>query len=131
MNVFVRILWPTYFRTGYRHRLGRLGGARGKPVDINRLFEQGYAEIDHALPYSRSFDDSKNNRVLVLTRENRNKGNMTPYEYLGGAENSPQWQNFVGFVNSDLLPLPIPFSNSLSPTHGNSLTRMEINFVLC
>ena len=116
MNVFVRILWPTYFRTGYRHRLGRLGGARGKPVDINRLFEQGYAEIDHALPYSRSFDDSKNNRVLVLTRENRNKGNMTPYEYLGGA---------------DLLPLPIPSSNLLVPTHGNSLTSMEINFVLC
>ncbi len=69
-------------------------------MDINRLFEQGYVEIDHALPYSRSFDDSKNNRVLVLARENRNKGNMTPYEYLGGAENGPRWQNFVGFVNT-------------------------------
>ena len=57
-------------------------------------------EIDHALPYSRSFDDSKNNRVLVLARENRNKGNRTPYEYLGGADNNERWQQFVGFVNT-------------------------------
>ncbi len=71
-----------------------------EPLDINRLFEQGYAEVDHALPYSRSFDNSKNNRVLVLARENRNKGNMTPYEYLGGVENSSRWQNFVVFVNT-------------------------------
>jgi CRISPR-associated endonuclease Csn1 len=69
-------------------------------IDIHRLFEQGYVEIDHALPYSRSFDDSKNNRVLVLARENRNKGNRTPYEYLGGADNSERWQRFVGFVNT-------------------------------
>jgi CRISPR-associated endonuclease Csn1 len=39
-------------------------------------------QVDHALPYSRSYDDSKNNKVLVLTRENQNKGNRTAYEYL-------------------------------------------------
>jgi CRISPR-associated endonuclease Csn1 len=66
-----------------------------------RLFEPGYVEIDHALPYSRSFDDSKNNKVLALTRENRNKGNRTPYEYLDGASNSDRWRQFVGFVESN------------------------------
>ncbi len=70
-------------------------------MDINRLFEQGYVEIDHALPRSRSFDYSKNNRVLVLARENRNKGNMTPYEYLGGKENSERWRQFENFVNTN------------------------------
>ncbi len=70
------------------------------PIDINRLLEPGYVEIDHALPYSRSFDDSKNNKVLVHARENRDKGNRTPYEYLGGAENSPRWRQFVAFVES-------------------------------
>jgi CRISPR-associated endonuclease Csn1 len=69
-----------------------------EPIDLHRLLEQGYVEIDHALPYSRSFDDSKNNKVLALTRENRNKGNRTPYEYLDGASNSERWRNFVGFV---------------------------------
>lgn len=57
-----------------------------KPLDLNRLFEDGYTEIDHALPYSRSFDDGMNNKVLVMTSENRNKGNRTPYEYLGGKD---------------------------------------------
>ena len=70
-------------------------------LDIHRLFELGYVEIDHALPYSRSFDDSKNNRVLVLARENRNKGNQTPYEYLDGASNSERWHQFEVSVNTN------------------------------
>jgi len=70
-------------------------------IDIHRIFEAGYVEIDHALPYSRSYDDSKNNRVLVLTHENRNKGNMTPYEYLDGKDNSERWRQFVGFVEGN------------------------------
>lgn len=71
-----------------------------EPLDLHRLLDKGYVEIDHALPYSRSFDDSKNNKVLVLTRENRDKGNRTPYEYLGGAEETPRWRQFVAFVES-------------------------------
>ncbi len=74
-----------------------------RPLDINRLFEPGYVEIDHALPYSRGFDDSKNNRVLVLATENRNKGNMTPFEYLDGKENSENWRQFAAYVNSNKL----------------------------
>jgi CRISPR-associated endonuclease Csn1 len=74
-----------------------------KPLDVSRLFEPGYAEVDHALPYSRSFDDSQNNKVLVLTVENRNKGNRTPYEYLGGVSNSnsESWQRFEAWVQGN------------------------------
>lgn len=72
------------------------------PIDLNRLIDDAtYAEIDHALPYSRSFDDSKNNKVLVLTKENRDKGNQTPYEYLDGASDSAKWQIFNAFVMSN------------------------------
>lgn len=70
-------------------------------IVLGRLTEPGYVEIDHALPYSRSFDDSKNNKVLVLSKENRDKGNQTPYEYLGGARNSERWLRFVAFVESN------------------------------
>lgn len=84
----------------YREQHGKCAYSL-EPLDINRLFEMGYVEIDHALPYSRSFDDSKNNRVLVLAAENRNKGNMTPYEYLGGRTNSERWRQFVAFVESN------------------------------
>ena len=83
----------------YREQQGKCAYSL-EAIDIDRLLEPGYVEVDHALPYSRSFDDSKNNKVLVLTRENRNKGNRTPYEYLGGAEESPRWRNFVAFVES-------------------------------
>lgn len=69
--------------------------------NVAEIFLEGSTEIDHALPYSRSFDDSKNNKVLVLTRENRDKGNRTPYEYLGGAENSERWQRYIAFVEAN------------------------------
>lgn len=72
-----------------------------KPLDLNRLFEVGYVEVDHALPYSRSFNDGLNNKVLVLTEENRNKGNRTPYEYLDGQNETPRWQAFAAAVNGN------------------------------
>lgn len=84
----------------YREQQGKCAYSI-EPLDIHRLLEQGYAEIDHALPYSRSFDDSKNNKVLVLARENRNKGNRTPYEYLDGKNDSERWRTFVGFVEGN------------------------------
>lgn len=70
----------------------------GKSLDLHRLLEEGYVEVDHALPYSRSFDDSQNNKVLVLTKENRDKGNKTPYEYFMSEQ--ADWHEFVERVNS-------------------------------
>lgn len=70
-------------------------------IDLERLLEPGYVEIDHALPYSRSFDNSKNNKVLVLAKENRDKGNTTPYEYLDGASDSERWRHFVAYVEGN------------------------------
>ena len=54
----------------------------GTPLDINRLFEPGYVDIDHIIPYSCSFDDSYTNKVLVLSSENRQKGNRLPLAYM-------------------------------------------------
>lgn len=71
-----------------------------RPIDIARLTEQGYVEIDHILPYSRSFDDSQNNKALILIAENRNKGNRTPFEYLDGAGDSERWRQFEGWVRA-------------------------------
>lgn len=47
------------------------------------ILQDPYAtEIDHILPYSRSMDDSLNNKVLCFTKENQDKGSKTPYEYM-------------------------------------------------
>lgn len=83
----------------YREQQGKCAYSV-EAIDIDRLLEPGYVEVDHALPYSRSFDDSKNNKVLVHAKENRDKGNQTPYEYLRGAEDSDRWRTFVAFVES-------------------------------
>lgn len=84
----------------YREQQGKCAYSLGA-IDLHRLLEAGYVEVDHALPYSRSFDDSKNNKVLVFAKENRDKGSQTPYEYLDGANDSPRWRQFVGFVESN------------------------------
>ena len=61
--------------TLYREQLGQCAYSQ-QALDIGRVLDDAnYAQVDHALPYSRSYDDSKNNKVLVLTRENQNKGN--------------------------------------------------------
>lgn len=71
-------------------------------LDLARVIDDpNYCQVDHALPYSRSYDDSKNNKVLVLTRENQNKGNRTPYEYLGGASQSERWRRFEVWVDTN------------------------------
>lgn len=70
-------------------------------IKIERLFEDGYAEIDHILPYSRSFDNSYSNKVLVLARENQEKRNQTPFEYKGKSDaKSKEWTDFISYVTS-------------------------------
>ena len=49
-------------------------------------------EIDHIIPYSRSFDDSQSNKVLCLKEENQGKKNLTPWEYMG--QDKEKWDKF-------------------------------------
>lgn len=70
----------------------------GKPLDPYLLFENNYVQVDHALPLSRSWDDSYNNKVLVLTNENQNKRELTPFEWLDGKNNSEHWRKFKALV---------------------------------
>lgn len=68
----------------------------GKSIDLHRLDEEGYLDVDHIIPYSRSLDDSFNNKVLCLSSENRMKGNKTPFEYIQKESN---WDVFEARVN--------------------------------
>lgn len=69
----------------------------GMPIDLNRLDEEGYLDIDHIIPYSRSLDNSYNNKVLCFSSENRMKGNKTPYEYIREENN---WLEYKSRINS-------------------------------
>lgn len=71
-------------------------GAKIKPEDLQN---PNALQIDHIYPYSRSFDDSQNNKVLVFTRENQEKGNQTPFEAWGGTEKWTKIQALVKIMD--------------------------------
>ena len=56
----------------------------GEYITPEKLREANAVQIDHIIPYSRSWDDSYMNKVLCLADENQNKGNKTAFEYLSG-----------------------------------------------
>jgi len=52
----------------------------GRVITISQLFT-GEIQIEHIFPYSRSLNDSFNNKTLCFVNENIAKGNKTPYEF--------------------------------------------------
>ena len=73
-----------------------------KHISIEHLFEPDYAEVDHIIPYSISFDDGYKNKILVLAEENRNKGNRLPLQYLQGKRR----EDFIVWVENTIRSMP-------------------------
>lgn len=69
-------------------------------IDRDRLLaDPKYAEVDHVLPYSRSLDNSRSNKVLVLAKSNQDKRNRTPYEWMtSGEPGAPDWAEYCARV---------------------------------
>lgn len=57
----------------------------GRHIGQLALFSEE-TEIEHIIPYSRSFDDSAANKVVAHRSCNREKGNKTPWEAWGHTE---------------------------------------------
>ena len=58
----------------------------GRSIGARQLLE-GEVDVDHILPFPRSLDNSLMNKVLAFRKENADKGDRTPYEWL--AERNP------------------------------------------
>lgn len=67
-------------------------------IEYGRLFDDGYVDVDHIIPYSISFDDSYNNKVLTFSKENRQKGNRIPMQYIPEAKKS----DYMVWVNNSV-----------------------------
>lgn len=67
----------------------------GKKITTEDLKDSNKLQIDHIYPYSRSFDDSYMNKVLVFAKENQNKLDKTPFEAFGG--NKEKWDRILSF----------------------------------
>ncbi|WP_282191854.1 type II CRISPR RNA-guided endonuclease Cas9 [Adlercreutzia caecimuris] len=73
----------------------------GEPIDLERMvLEEHYCEIDHILPYSRTCEDGRDNKVLVLGSSNQNKRERTPYEWMTQDADcgAPSWEAFRASV---------------------------------
>jgi len=53
-------------------------------------------EVDHILPFSRTLDDSLNNKTLAMRKANRVKGNRTPWE--ARADFAAQGWDYAGIL---------------------------------
>lgn len=73
----------------------------GESISLDSLLrDEKYCEIDHALPYSRTSDNHPANRVLTLWKNNQNKKERTPYEWMTSGEvTAPSWEEYVARVN--------------------------------
>ena len=72
-------------------------------ITIEELYDNGIVQVDHILPYSRTFDDSYFNKTLVKAKENQIKGNRTPYEWFKSDrerwENYPMYKSYINSLN--------------------------------
>lgn len=73
-------------------------------IDVKQLVNDPRSfEVDHIIPYSISFDNSFNNKVLVMPSVNQLKGNMTPFGYFmsGKASKFPisSFSEFKSYVS--------------------------------
>ena len=74
-------------------------------ITIEELYDNGIVQVDHILPYSRTFDDSYFNKTLVKAKENQIKGNRTPYEWF--KSDKEKWENYPmykAYINSLNIP---------------------------
>lgn len=69
-----------------------------KPIEREQLFSD-LVEIDHILPYSRTFDDSPANKVVCFRHANRDKRKLSPHEAFG---DRPNWTEIE--TRARLLP---------------------------
>lgn len=82
---------------------GRLCPFSGDAICVADLFN-GDAEIEHLIPFSRSLDDSRANKVICSRTANREKGNRTPFEAFGHSPNGYAWKEI--FERAKKLPKP-------------------------
>jgi len=75
---------------------GRISPYTGKIIPLGRLFSSDI-EIEHIVPYSKSFDNSFRNKTLCEREFNAEKGNDTPIKYFEkqGAEALRQFKERI------------------------------------
>lgn len=64
---------------------GTIDPYSGEEISLQALFDQPRFEVEHIIPFSRSLDNTFQNKTLCRNDFNKQKGNRTPHEVFGGA----------------------------------------------
>ena len=87
----------------------------GRAIPIDKLVHnQGMFEVDHIIPISISFNDSRSNKVLVYATENQEKGNKTPFGYLATINREWNYDTYREYVKS------LGFGNTKADYYGKN-----------
>lgn len=73
----------------------------GTTISLEDLYSPIF-EVEHLIPFSLCFDDSRANKVISLKSANRDKGNKTPYDAFGHSPGNYDWKKIQ--AKADLLP---------------------------
>lgn len=72
----------------------------GEKLDKHKVLTiPSYTDIDHIIPYSQCFDDSRKNKVLTLSAVNSQKGNRQPFKFMSPEKFSDmknKWWDWYG-----------------------------------
>ncbi|MBR2709513.1 type II CRISPR RNA-guided endonuclease Cas9 [Candidatus Saccharibacteria bacterium] len=74
----------------------------GRTLGEEILINDGLADIDHVIPFSRCGNDSLNNKVVVCAECNREKTNLTPFEKWG--HDADRWNRIIELTNASNMP---------------------------
>lgn len=96
----------------------------GKYININDLlYHHDMFEVDHIIPLSISYDDGRNNKVLVYREENQSKRNNTPMVYLANVNRDYDVHEFMDYVLKNKKFPPKKKSNLL---YGEDITKIDV-----
>ena len=70
-----------------------------KKIGLEELFSAAY-EVEHIIPRSLLFDDSFQNKCIASTKDNRDKGNKTAFDFMQQDRNAELFESYKSFIDN-------------------------------
>jgi len=97
----------------------------GQNITVSQLYN-GEAEIEHLIPWSRSFNDAMTNKIIAHSKCNRDKDQMTAYDFM-----SSKGETELGRYVADVNRLFTEGSGRLDSDKKVKITRAKKDNLLC
>lgn len=99
----------------------------GKSINMEKLVVSPQFEIEHIIPYSRSFDNSFANKTLCHIDWNREKSNRTPFEAFSGRDDFEEMLGRVNLFQGGLANRKLALFMREDPLHQEQFTQRMLN----